>query len=437
MPTLLKCFVGTSLMSLVIRLLCLSAGFFLAVRPAQAQALVRMPDDVHGQSIQAADPHLPATPAEDKRLIDAYIREAGQLGPRRFFSSPKVVLHATIGEAYDDNILVSAAREKEADSVTTLGGGVVVTVGEAKEKKGSYALGEYQATATLFGIHGEEDAVDQSALAEVQYRWDKLAVRATGSFQSLHETSPDLGQRTQRNVFDEALDLKYSLGAYTRIQGGLRYDYSDYDGPIDTQDASATLGADYLFFDKLRLGGGFVYGHTEANGGVHEDYEQLEARIEYEVTGEIKVSSRIGLEVRERSDGAETNPVFALEGEWTPFDGTALHLSGFRRVTASASLAGDDILETGLHFSIRQRLVSRFYVLLDAQYTHAQYRRATDAVSSGPREDDYYFLRGAVGYDFVDWCKAQVFCQRRQDDSTREQFSFDSTRGGVQIDLAY
>lgn len=424
-------------MSLVIRLLCLSVGLFLAVRTSQAQALVRMPDDVHGQSIQAADAHPPTTSVQDDRLIDSYTREAGQLGPRRFFSSPKVVLHATVGEAYDDNILVSAGREKEADSVTTLGGGVVVTVGDAPEKKGSYALGEYHATATLFGMHSEEDAVDQSALADVQYRWDKLAGRVTGSFQSLHETSPDLGQRTQRNVYNGAADLKYNLGAYTRIEGELRYDYSDYDGPIDTQNVSAAVGADYLFFDKLRLGGGLVYGHTEASGGVDDNYEQLEARIEYEVTGEIKVSSRIGLEVRERDGGDETNPVFALEGEWTPFDGTALHLSGFRRVTASASLAGDDILETGLHFSIRQRLVSRFYVLFDAEYTHAQYQRATDSALAGSREDDYYFLRGAVGYDFVDWCKAQVFCQRRQDDSTRDQFSFDSTRGGVQIDLTY
>lgn len=424
-------------MSFVLRLLCLSAGLFLAVCAAQAQALVRMPDDVHGQSIQAADPHLRPITADDQRLIDAYTSEAGQLGPRRFFSSPKVVLRGTIGEAYDDNILVTAGRDKEADSVTTLGGGVVVTVGDAQEKKASYALGEYQATATLFGIHGDENAVDQSALADVKYRWDKFAVRVSSSFQSLHDTSPDLGQRTQRNVFDETLDLKYSLGAYTRIEGGLKYDYSDYDGPINTQDFSAALGADYLFFDKLRLGGGIVYGHTDANGGVHDNYQQIGARIEYEVTGEIKVSSRIGLEIRERDSGEEINPVFSLEGRWTPFDGTALDLSGFRRVTASASLAGEDILETGLHFSLRQRLVSRFYVLLDAEYTHAQYQRSSDAASSIPREDDYYFLRGAVGYDFVDWCKAQVFCQRRQDDSTREQFSFDSTRGGVQIDLAY
>lgn len=427
-------------MPFVIRLFCLLSGIFLTIRPCLGQVLVRMPDDVHGESVEAADPlPLPATREEENQLIDAYAREAGQLGPRRWFSDVKVVLRATAGEAYDDNILVSAARDKEADSVTTLGGGAVVTVGDVQEKRASYALGDYQATATLFGLHGHEDAVDQAALAEVQYRWDKLAARVTSHFQSLHDTSADLGQRTQRDVFDETLDARYDAGAYTRVEGLLKYNYTAYDNPIDTEDASGNLGADYLFFDKLRLGGGAVFGHTEAGGGLHENYEQIEARVEYEVTGQITIRTRLGLEFRQRdgADGDETNPVFSLEADWAPFGGTALNLSAYRRVTASASLVGDDITETGLHFSARQRLVTRFYAQLDAEYTHGEYHRAANDADAGPRTDDYYLLRGAIGYNFVDWCKAEVFCQRRQDDSTRDNFSFDSTRAGVQIDFAY
>lgn len=415
-------------------------AFLAPARPVVAQALVRVTNGDQGQSIQAADPlRLPGVPGEEDRLIESYRRQAGKLGPRRWFSEPKVVVRATVGEAFDDNILTSAARAKQADSVTTLGGGVRVSVGDATQGNDTFLVGDYQATATLFGIHDDENAVDQAALVDVQYRWDKLVVRGTSRFQSLHDTSPDLGRRTQRYVFDESLDLRYHAGAYTRLEGAVKYAYSDYDGPIDTQDASINLGADYLFFDKLRLGGGLVYGHLEANGGVNENYEQVEARLEYEATGRIRFRGRFGFEVRQRGggDGDEGNPVFSLEGDWTPFDGSLLTLTGYRRVSASASLVGEDIIETGLHFSLRQRLVARFYVQLDAEYTHAEYQSATDAAAAEPRTDDYYLVRGAVGYDFVEWCKAQVYCQRRQDDSTRDEFSFDSTRAGVQVDFAY
>ena len=418
--------------------LVLTLGLSLGGRTSFAQALVRMTDD--RQSIQAADgPTVVMTPEEEDRQIAQYQKEAGQTGLRQWFSQSHVGIRGIVAEAYDDNILVSAGSEKQADAVTTLAVGIGGALGDYQNRDDSYAALDYQATASLFGRHSEQDDVDHVAKVEGQYRWDSLAARIASGFQSLHDISADVGQRIQRYVYDESGTLLYNFGAYTRIEAAVRYNYTNYSTPIDTQDLSGEIGADYEFFDKLRLGGELTIGRTSATGGVAEDYQQFQLRYEYEATGQLKITGRVGAEVRERNGGAgdTVEPVFSLDAEWTPFDGTQLGLGAYRRVSASASASGEDILETGLHFSLRQRLVTRFYVQLDGDYSHGEYQRAIGASGSGPRTDDYYLVRGALGYDFVDWLKVQAFCQRRQDVSTMAQFSFDSTRSGVEVDLAY
>ena len=198
------------------------------------------------------------------------------------------------------------------------------------------------------------------------------------------------------------------------------------------------LSADYQVFDKIKLGVGLGVGHLEADGGLEETYEQLLARLEYQVTGKVSVIAEAGVDVRERGSyaGDEATPIFALQGRWTPYDGTTLTFEGYRRVNASESITGEDFTESDVQFELRQRFLRHYYALADAGYQHSDYEDVT-ASTLPARADNYYFFRLGADYEAAKYFDVGLFYQREQNDSTRSSYSYASNRVYLQSHFIY
>ena len=215
---------------------------------AQRQGLYTTADLGGGTSPAAPADGVNGTlsPEETDRLIDQYRREAGTLGPNRWFSASKLGFHFGVGVAYDDNIRSTiGGTGNDGDEITTLTGGVDVSLGDYLERQNTFIIFDYTLTENLFATHGSEDALDQDGLFDAMYRQERFSGEFISRFQSLHDPTADTAERERRYLYDEELNFQYRYGDKTTL--GARFDYDRIDAALgdSNQQYSVELSADY------------------------------------------------------------------------------------------------------------------------------------------------------------------------------------------------
>ena len=429
-------------------------GCFLGLGHAFAQEVVRYdgrdvyvlsssepaPSIVPEEESNSAD-ELPVESGEDSnsdKLFRKYEEQAGPLGPPRLFSATEMVVFMRIGVTYDDNILLSSIGPQRSDVITSLTGGASFSVGNFKERARTYAVISYAGTGELFAQHSEEDDYNQNALLDLYYRRNQLAVGSTSTFQESHDATADLGERLDQRIYDEHFKIADYLSNFLTLSSELEYEYETYDDPIDTSTLSLELAVDYGFASKVTLGAGVAFGRLTATGGLDEYSVQGLGRLSYSVTHKLKLVSALGIEYRDRGgDAGETvTPVFSFEAEWTPHPNTTFSLEAHRRTEASGALNGEDFLDTGFQLGVSQTLLQKFHARLNVGYQNADYDDVTDSRSL-PRNDNYFSARVELGVTFTKLLQVLAFYERREDNSTRADFSFTSDRAGAEMTVTF
>ena len=371
----------------------------------------------------------PLSPEEADQLIQQYKREAGSLGPNRLFSATNMSFRAGVGIAYDDNIRINTGSGKQGDEIISLNGGATLSLGDYLKKHGGFLIFDYACAENLFVNHSGQDAFDQDAFLDGQYRWDRLSVELISRFQVLHDASYDIDQRERRYIYDEALRFTYHYSDKIDLLSRFNYDSDDPSTGESNQQYSWENALDYQVWDKVKLGAGLVIGRLEAQGQSGETFEQPLARFTYQATDKVFVLAQGGLDIRERGSSADDKltPVFTLEALWTPDLDTTASVSGYRQVDASESVLGQDFTETTVKVAFRRRFLKRYFAVASAQYTHADYERVTFE-NLPVRTDDYYTVRIGCEYQAVKFLDLSLFYRRQQDASTWSVYSYASNR---------
>ncbi len=183
------------------------------------------------------------------------------------------------------------------------------------------------------------------------------------------------------------------------------------------------------------MGLGAAIGDLEVEDEGSETYQQVLLRAQYRATEKMSVVCAGGVEFRQgRDDDDEVTPVFSLGLRYAPAEGTVVTLEASRRIENSALEAGRDYLLTGVTAGVRHFLWRGIYLTLDAGYHHADY---TEPVAGGAREDSYFFVRPGVLYNFASWASAQIVYLHRENDSTRDSFSFANNQVEIQVSFTF
>ena len=389
--------------------------------------------DTHTVAASGGQPR----PDEDE-LIREYIAKAGPVGPRKIFSASRFDATFGVGALYDDNILLSSTGPRRSDVITTVVGGIRLSLGDFADRVNTYVIVSYAGTGSLFARNGGEDSYDQDAVLDVLYRLHRTTFASTSVFQERHDATADFGERVGRYVYGEDFTIKYQRNDYTTLSAGLHFEHDDDDWRIDTTNFMVNAALDYALSSKVTVGAGAVFGRLTSTGDLEEYSEEAQLRLGYAVTHKITAAAAVGIEYRERGGNASDSltPVFVLTTKWTPFNNTTLDLEAHRRTEASGSLEGADFVDTGFQLGVRQNFLQRFYARLDAGFQNASYKNVASSESI-PRTDNYFSIRGTAGYDFVRWFQVLAFYEHREDQSTRENFSFVSNRVGMEVNLNY
>jgi hypothetical protein len=111
-------------------------------------------------------------------------------------------------------------------------------------------------------------------------------------------------------------------------------------------------------------------------------------------------------------------------------------VSGSRRTTNSASLAGQDYTDTQFTVSGSQRFLQRFFLRLTGGYENVTYLAAIPGISS-PREDNYYFVEPEIDVKITRFWYAGGFYLHRRDDSSLSIFAFDENQAGIRFTFTF
>jgi Putative beta-barrel porin 2 len=367
--------------------------------------------------------------------------------PRRFHYE----LRLTVRGVWDDNIFISHT-DKVSDYYFAIEPEITIGVGDIEGRNRSYLRLDYMPSAILFVDHSDEDAFNQLIHLEGGYNSGRLtltlsediALLESANINSLYDTTglwanTDASAPTRINIFYTRLRASYDLTGKMFLQG--EFDSPTYFYPSHISDYTVSGGL-YLYYNWLPkvsvgIGGTFGYNWVDAPT-TNQTFEQVNARLNYEVTPKVGLYASGGVEFRQFDGNRDTydTPVFEIGATYHPFEGTNLSLAAGRRIYNSGFLPNQDFASTYVTGRFQQRLFQRVYLGLGGGYENSDYF-ATDRDVSATRNDDYWFIEPSVDVLITRWLSAGVYYLHREDNSNDDFFSFEDNQVGVRATLRF
>jgi len=371
--------------------------------------------------------------------------ESGE--PRRLYYK----FGLTVRGVWDDNIYLTHTH-KVSDYYFAIEPWITIGVGDIEGRNKSYLRLDYMPSGILYVDHSDQNAFDQLIHLECGYssgRWtfslaEDIALLESANFNSFFDTTglwanTDAGGRTRVNIFNTRARADYQLTGKVFLQG--EFDSSIYFYPDHISDYMISTGL-YVYYNwlpKVSVGIGGTVGYDWVDDPTaNQTFEQVNARLNYEVTSKFFLYASAGVEFRQfdGNRGTYTSPVFEVGSLYTPFSGTTITFAAGRRIYNSGYLANQDFGSTYVVGRFQQRLFRRIYFGLGAGYENSDYI-ATDRDVSAPRNDDYWFVEPSLDVLITRWLSAGVYYLHREDTSNVDFFSFDDNQVGVRANVRF
>ena len=371
--------------------------------------------------------------------------ESGE--PRRLYYK----FGLTVRGVWDDNIFISHTN-RVSDYYFAIEPYITIGVGDIEGRNKSYLRLDYMPSAILFVDHSDQDAFNQLIHLEGGYnsgRWtftlaEDIALLESANLNSFFDTTglwanTDASGPTRVNIFNTRARADYQLTGKVFLQGELDSSIYFYPDHISSYMISSGLYAYYNWLPKVSVGIGGTVGYDWVDDPTtNQTFEQVNARLNYEVTAKFFLYASAGVEFRQfdGNRGTYTSPVFEVGSIYNPFSGTTITFAAGRRIYNSGYLANQDFGGTYVVGRFQQRLFRRLYLGLGAGYENSDYI-ATDRDVSATRNDDYWFVEPSLDVLITRWLSAGVYYLHREDSSNLSSFSFYDNQVGVRATVRF
>jgi hypothetical protein len=387
------------------------------------------------------------TPAEVAALQSGNGGAALTETPRRF----RYTFSVTGRGVYDDNVNISSFN-RMSDFYFAIEPSLFLGFG-SPESNNTLSL-TYRPSVFLFADNSQFDTVQHLVRVQGTHVFGRLAIALSQNVQILdgadlnslsdttgHNANIDVGGRTRHNIYTTALSASYQLTGKLFLSGAGDAAIDQYSGsPIGSKNFAGNLFLNYNYSPKVVIGVGGTGGYnTVDTASPNQTYEQINARLGYNVTAKVNFGASFGGEFRQfGSNGRGTyfSPVYTLGAAYQPFDGTSISLSGSRHTNNSAALAGQDYTSTDIHFAVSQRFLQRMALGVAAGYENANYF-STISGFTATRNDDYYYVEPTVDMNVTRYWSVGAYYLHRQDNSSFAFFSFYDNQVGLRTKVTF
>jgi hypothetical protein len=207
---------------------------------------------------------------------------------------------------------------------------------------------------------------------------------------------------------------------------------------------------------KTTLGFGVTAGYNLVDPGADSIFESLQGRFTWLAGERLSLQGSAGIQIQQFltdedsitnsappppsvrvQDEVETSvfPIFALSATYQLFTHTSLTLGANQRIGNSA-LTGLFTQSTDVSFALRQRLLKQIYFDLRSSYSMQEYR-STSGPSSIEREDEITSIYVGLSTQLFKKLQTSIFYQYSDNTSTEDNFAFDSSQVGLQLNYRY
>ena len=397
----------------------------------------------------------PATESEQSDAAEALNLELGPTVINEEIPSGrwKVSPHLEARMTYDDNIFIQHDHKVD-DFIFTLSPGLAIGIWDAEKRRtdgfldrqnlateidkgrGSYFAVDYTAILLGFAKTDSQNAFDQDARMDARWQADKWSLSGVVQYESKSETNTDIGTRIRRKTFSAEVVASYRVSDKTAIDTSASFRANDPENYVRSTTWKVESEASYEMTPLVRVGIGGAVGGVETDGGSDDFFERVLTRAAYRFDEKLDFEVRGGVEFRQ-SDGAagdRVNPIFSVRAGYEPAEGTRIGLEAFRSVETSEFRPEESYERTGVALTFLRSLRSGFHLRLDAGYQQSDYSGFAD--ESG-REDQYFFVRPNILYNFASWGNAALTYEFRKNDSNRTTSTFNNNQIKFQVNFAY
>jgi hypothetical protein len=357
----------------------------------------------------------------------------------------------TVRGVWDDNIYLSNTN-KTSDYYFALEPQLTLGYGDIQGRSRSYIRLDYMPSGILYVNHSEEDAFNQLIHLEGGYNGGRLrlslmqdvALLQSANLNSFIDTTglwanTDANAPTRMNIFYTRARAEYDLSGKLYLDG--EFDSYTYFYPDNISDYTVSGGL-YLYYrwlPKVSVGIGGTVGYNWVDDPTpNQSFEQLNARLNYDVTAKLGLYASVGAEWRQFDGerGTYTTPVFEVGMSYYPFEGSTFTLAAGRRIYNSGYEPGQDFANTYVVGRFQQRLFHRVYLGLGAGYENANYFAADNNIDAN-RDDNYWFIEPSLDVLITRWLSAGVYYLHRADDSNVDFFSFNDNQVGWRMSVRF
>jgi hypothetical protein len=357
------------------------------------------------------------------------------------------------GVYYDDNIFFTNT-DRVSDVIWTISAGLAFELGDFRGGSENYLTARWIGVPTFYTNNPDQNAFNQTATLLARYRWAKLVGQLESNFAFVREANREVNTITTTTTFFNRLRFTYDYSGKTSFDLLFGQSYSESSEPAEPTSAATAgvgetknstfevkAGMNYQMLPKTSVGLEVTGGITDESSSPLQYYQQGRLRLSYVATGKLTFKLSGGVEAREfeGSDRIKATPVFSLGLEYRLFDATQISVMGYRNVSPTTAITGQDTIATGFEIIVTQRLFQKFIAGISFGYENDQYfatsQEATIEQERGltDRVDDYMYVRPRLSYSFIRWVSASIFYEFRRNASNEPTSSFYNNRVGLDI----
>lgn len=346
-------------------------------------------------------------------------------------------LGLVVSAAYDDNIFLSATSP-EADMVLRVAPTAAYTQGDGREGEGGFVKAAYRPTLVVYASNGSENRVDHQMLAAAGWRGKVTRLTYSGALQKLGDATAETGQATDRLEFSNEIRGAWIPREKITLElaaGNRQADYSD-PSLYDSDETYGEVAVRYTYSPKTELGLVYQVGRLRVDRSDTQDTQQVTADIVWSPREKVRLEIEAGAERRKVGGESGINPVLEGRVNWTPREGTEIHLAGTMREEASAYYAGQNYAVRGVAAGISQRVNRVWSVGLEGGYERNSYSQVSGS-GTGGRVDRIWFLRPAVACRLSAESELSFFYRISDNRSSDSAFGYDQRVVGLEYSQTF
>lgn len=347
----------------------------------------------------------------------------------------KFTLHGEVIAAYDSNIFITR-RNPKSNYVFNLSPGFTFSWGDWKAQQESFVVVDYTLTQLLFVENPKEDAIEQEAVVDGQWRLAHFSIALHSTFEDLTSPDIDIGARTRRRLFRTGVIDRYDISDATYVEANFYNNISDYTTRLSSVEWIGRFWFNYKPTEKLTTGAGLSIGRLDVQHSPGQTFEQVLGRVIYAPTEKLSFEGDGGLEFRQIEGSDRVSPVFNIAGSYKPWEATEIKVAAYRKVENSASVAADNYTITGFSVEGKRTLRSGLDFVLAGGFNHSDYN-GTTGHNVPLRIDNYFFIRPSLRFELARRMHIELFYEYQQNASTNLSTAFDDTQAGVEFRYDY